>query len=66
DEVKDIDELNTFKWKKIDDTTLEVEVDHEKTVNQLVKILDAHKMLVQDIKPKSNRLEQLFLNLLNE
>ncbi|MCA9374382.1 MAG: ABC transporter ATP-binding protein [Candidatus Gracilibacteria bacterium] len=66
DKVKDIDELNTFKWKKIDDTTLEVEVDQKKTVNELVKILDTHKMLVQDIKPKSNRLEQLFLNLLNE
>lgn len=66
DKVKDVENLNTFTWKAVDDNTLEVEISKDKTVNELVKVLDKHDMLVVDIKPKSNRLEQLFLNLLNE
>lgn len=66
DTVKESKELNHFKWNIIDETTLEVEISKDQTVNDFVRVLDQHNMMVHDMKPKSNRLEQLFLNILNE
>lgn len=66
DHVKGNGNHDAFQWTKVDDTTLEVEISNGQTLNDFVKLLDEKGMLVQDMKPKSNRLEQLFLNNLHE
>lgn len=66
DKVVDNVDIDAFQWQKIDETTLEVEISNEQTLNDFVKLLDTKGMLVQDMKPKSNRLEQLFLSHLHE
>lgn len=66
DKVKEDCDMDAFQWHVLDDTTLEVVITNDQTVNDFVKLLDACGMLVHDMKPKSNRLEQLFLNVLHE
>jgi len=66
DQVKKNCEMDAFQWNIVDDTTLEVQITKHQTVNAFVKLLDEKGITVQDMKPKSNRLEQLFLNVLNE
>ncbi len=58
-------ELNEFPLKKIDSMTLEVEVLREQNLNQLFSCLDSCNIEVENIRSKSNRLEELFIRLLN-
>lgn len=55
-----------YKVKNIDENTVEVEVTKTRTLNDFLKLLDREEMLITDLRPKSNRLEQLFLNIINE
>jgi ABC-2 type transport system ATP-binding protein len=47
--------------KQIDETTLEVTLKKTESINQLIKKLDTEKVQVKAIKPKGNRLEELFV-----
>jgi ABC-2 type transport system ATP-binding protein len=55
-----------YKIKGVDENTVEVEVTKTRTLNDFLKLLDREEMLITDLRPKSNRLEQLFLNIINE
>jgi ABC-2 type transport system ATP-binding protein len=65
-EVKSGMSLGHFSFEKIDDNTLEVTLERGQTVNDLVKAFDGQAIEVQELRPKGNKLEQLFLNMLNE
>ncbi len=50
--------------RKIDDTTLEVDIDRDRSVNALYEQLSRHGIEVLSMRNKTNRLEQLFLHML--
>ncbi len=56
--------LDGFPTRPIDSTTLEVDLNPKQTVTQVVDALKILKVEVKDIRPKGNRLETFFLNLL--
>jgi ABC-2 type transport system ATP-binding protein len=58
--------IDGFHCKKLDESSLEVTVKKDQTLNDLFKCVDQKKLTVSDITPKNNRLEQLFINILNE
>lgn len=66
DRVKSGFNHGNYKVKSVDENTVEVEVTKTRTLNDFLKLLDREKMLITDLRPKSNRLEQLFLNIINE
>lgn len=53
-----------YDVKIINETTLEADLTHYQTMSQLMYELHEHGYVVRDIRPKGNRLEQLFLNIL--
>jgi len=55
-------EIPGFSVHAIDDHSLEIEVKN-KTINELISSLEKMKVQVQSIKPKNNRLEELFLSI---
>jgi ABC-2 type transport system ATP-binding protein len=59
-------ELKDFEVKKIDATTLEIVVKKSQTINQLFEALAVFSIKIQDIRPKGNRLESLFLSILKD
>jgi len=59
---EDID-LSELSVERIDDTTLEVELDQKESLNGLFTILSAQGIEVCSMKNKANRLEELFLSL---
>ena len=50
----------------IDETTLEVSIPKEMGINQLFEELSEHHIKVLSMRNKTNRLEQLFLSLVNQ
>lgn len=69
--VLDIDEIKTpptikdFKLDLIDSHTIEVEINKKQNINDLLAELSTKKINVVGIRPKGNRLEELFLNILS-
>ncbi|MCZ6803069.1 MAG: ABC transporter ATP-binding protein [Proteobacteria bacterium] len=57
--------LDGFSGRLIDASTMEVEIVRERSINNLFKILSAKNINVCSMRNKSNRLEELFLELLN-
>jgi len=52
-----------YRVKQVDDTTLEVEVNKEQNLNHIFGALSAAGIDVLSMRNKSNRLEELFLRL---
>jgi len=52
-----------FALKRIDDTTLEAEVSKEQSLNELFAALDAQGIAVVSMRNKVNRLEEVFMRL---
>jgi ABC-2 type transport system ATP-binding protein len=52
-----------FDSRLIDETTLEVDVSKEQTINELFDKLSKQNIVVSSLRSKSNRLEELFINL---
>lgn len=57
---------DSFKLNIIDPTTIEIEITKDKNINDLFTILSREGINVKSMRNKSNRLEELFINLLNE
>ncbi len=62
--IKDHKKIHGFEVKVIDDTTLEANLTREQTMSKFIHELHEQGYVVRDIRPKGNRLEQLFLNIL--
>jgi len=54
-----------FKFEQIDNMTLEVEIAEKQPLNPLFTFLSEQGILVKSMRNKTNRLEELFLNLTN-
>jgi ABC-2 type transport system ATP-binding protein len=55
--------LDKYHSKLVNATTLEVEIHKQESVNHLFQLLNEQKIEVLSMRNKSNRLEQLFLHL---
>jgi ABC-2 type transport system ATP-binding protein len=64
DECRNIDQLRDFKAAAIDERTFEVDLNKTRRVNELVHQINRLNMVVVDIRPKGNRMDRLFLELL--
>jgi ABC-2 type transport system ATP-binding protein len=64
--VADLPELGGFVLQHIDDCTLEVEVSREHTINGLFEALSRNGIEVISLRNKQNRLERLFLDMVDE
>lgn len=59
-------DLTDYPFNLIDETTLEVEVRKQDSVNKLFQLLSEQDIEVLSMRNKSNRLEQLFLRLVTQ
>lgn len=67
DPLKEIPKRFTqFKPKLVDETTLELSVKADESVNEIFSVLSEKGVQVLSMRNKSNRLEQLFLRLANQ
>jgi ABC-2 type transport system ATP-binding protein len=64
--VADLPELGGFVLQHIDDCTLEVEVSREHTINGLFEALSRNGIEVISLRNKQNRLERLFLDMVDQ
>ncbi|MFW5451657.1 MAG: ABC transporter ATP-binding protein [Methylophagaceae bacterium] len=58
--------LNTIAFQQIDDKTIEVELKRDDSLNDLFSILSDKGIEVCSMKNKANRLEELFLSLVEK
>ncbi len=54
---------SVFVINKIDDTTVEVEISHQVTLNEIFAFFNERNIEVKSMKNKTNRLEETFLSL---
>ncbi len=65
-ECLDSPELSPFNIQLIDDSTLEISLDEKAHFNSLFKLLSNNNIHVSSMRNKTNRLEQLFMCLLDK
>ena len=58
--------LDGFKWSRVNETSIEVEVEKSKGLNLLFAQLSAQQVKVLSMRNKANRLEELFVKLVEE
>lgn len=61
--ISDIPDLQGYTFRKLDDYTLEVDVSKENNINDVFVHLQQRGILIESMRNKSNRLEELFLNM---
>lgn len=64
DTTTNLPKIKNFKLNLIDSHTIEVEIGNKQNINDLVAALTALNINIIGIRPKGNRLEELFLNIL--
>ena len=55
--------LEGFTVRRMDDHTLEVEVEKGQTINQVFDLLDQRGIRISSMRNRANRLEEMFVNL---
>jgi ABC-2 type transport system ATP-binding protein len=65
DNLSEAPDLDGFKTRLRDDCEIEVEKGPDHDINDLFKQLDVHGIRVLSMRNKANRLEELFLRLVN-
>lgn len=63
EQVSELPELDGFVLQALDDCTLEVEMNRDHTINGLFEALSRNGIEVISLRNKQNRLERLFLDL---
>ncbi len=61
--LSSVPQIKNFDVRLIDESTLEVDVSKEQTMNDLFSELSNKNIMVSSLRSKSNRLEELFINL---
>ena len=64
--VSTLPEINGYQSTLVDDTTIEVEINKTQNLNDYFAALSAHNININSMRNKSNRLEALFLTLLEQ
>ena len=65
DEICSLEKIRGYNPVVIDENTFEVELSKEERLNEFIAYLSQLGMMVTDFRPKGNRIEKLFLNILN-
>ncbi len=63
-DFKQFPAIENFTFRLIDSHTVEVAITKEHNLNNLFKTLSDHEIRIHSMRNKSNRLEELFINLL--
>ena len=63
--ITTLPDLNGLSSKLIDPTTVEIEILRKDNINQVFDVFSSNNINVCSMRNKSNRLEELFLDLLN-
>lgn len=58
--------IEGFDTRQLDDSTIEVEINRDQSLNELFEVLSREQIYVSSMRNKSNRLEELFLKLLKQ
>ena len=66
DPLPELDELDNVLFKRIDDTTLEVAKHRKQSLTGVFSHLGERGVVVESMRNKSNRLEELFMGLLQK
>lgn len=66
DPITALPQTDEFDIRQIDENTLEVELDKQRSINRIFEVLNAHNIRVESLRNKTNRLEELFINLVQE
>ena len=61
--VTELIPLEPFQFSVVDDTTIEVTLGKEESLNHLFAHLSSQNIVIESMRNKSNRLEELFLEL---
>ena len=64
--IDKIPETDEFVLRKISDNTLEVELNKEYSINRIFELLNMHDIRVMSLRNKTNRLEELFIELVHK
>lgn len=59
-------QLDEYVWRLQDDTSIEVEIHRQQSLNDLFAKLSAQQIEISSMRNKTNRLEELFLHLITE
>ncbi len=59
-------ELSGYNVRRIDTETLEVDINKDQNINDLFALLSRNNLQVRSMRNKVNRLEELFLRLVDE
>lgn len=60
---RDLPVLEGLRLRKVDETTLEVDVEKAQSLNDVFERLSTHNIVVNSLRNKTNRLEEMFLSL---
>ena len=66
DKLQGWEDSNGCNVKLIDDSTFEVEISKKYSLNNLFSELDKRNINISSLRSKSNRLEELFVHLVEE
>lgn len=58
--------LDGYQHRLIDETTLEVDIHRGQSINELFKLLTLNNINITSMRNKTNRLEELFINLVSK
>jgi ABC-2 type transport system ATP-binding protein len=64
DELASLPELSGFELEQLDSNSLAVTIDKNQDINALFSMLNQQGVLIKSMRNKTNRLEQLFVSLL--
>ena len=64
--VDKLPESETYRLRKTEPMLIEAELEKQQSVNELFDFLDQHSIKVLSMRNKSNRLEELFIRLLDK
>ena len=62
--INELPALNPFVGVKVDDNTFELRIDNQTTLNDVFGVLEKHGICVHSMRNKTNRLEELFMDLI--
>jgi hypothetical protein len=65
DRICALEKLHDYHPVVVDEHTFEVDLNKEERLNEFIAHLTRLGMVVTDFRPKGNRIEKLFLNILN-
>lgn len=63
DSIGILPDLTPFSGEKIDDSTIEIQVENKYSLNTVFKVFDKHGLEIKSMRNKTNRLEELFMDL---